>query len=499
MKQRAARFVEENLKTIFAYALSRVSDKEDAEDLTNDIVLAILQSADNIRDENAFYGYVWGIAANTYRKFLRKRERYVHTEIADTIADPYDFTEDVLASDEARVLRREIALLSREYRECTVAYYFDGLSCAEISQTHGISLEMVKYYLFKTRKILKEGISMEREFGERSFKPTSFALKVIFSGEFNREYQNLFSRKLPGQILSSAYYTPMSIRELAIELGVASVYLEDEVAMLEKYHLIRKTSGGKYLANILIFTEEYITEFRKKALASAAPHLKRVLQSIKQKMSMLRGLNDHTAALEDEQILWGVLWAVMRQGNIAFEKAHPHLSEKTTLCDGAKGTVTGVAFDEYNGEYGCCSFAGYAGINERYAASAADFGILPMHNRFFETLDRDVLTQRLDRARMGTDAPPCLLLTASEEDAMYTLLQEDSAKVADLYEQLYARACEVLLDHAPTHLHSEVPRVMRQVLFFQTVGLIGYAAVRSEELTVPETDDPLGVYIRVTE
>ena len=69
----AAEFVEENLKTIFAYALSRVKNKDDAEDLTNDIVLAILQSEAKLKDENAFYGYVWGIAANTYRKFIRKK------------------------------------------------------------------------------------------------------------------------------------------------------------------------------------------------------------------------------------------------------------------------------------------------------------------------------------------------------------------------------------------------------------------------------------------
>ena len=77
-------FIEENLKTIFAYALSRVSGKEDAEDLTNDIVVAILQSADKLKTPEAFYGYVWGIAANTYRKFLRKRERQqqeVHVDV----------------------------------------------------------------------------------------------------------------------------------------------------------------------------------------------------------------------------------------------------------------------------------------------------------------------------------------------------------------------------------------------------------------------------------
>lgn len=76
-------FIEENLKTIFAYSLSRVSNKEDAEDLTNDIVLAILQSADKLKTPEAFYGHVWGIAANTYRKFMRKRsksEKEIHVE-----------------------------------------------------------------------------------------------------------------------------------------------------------------------------------------------------------------------------------------------------------------------------------------------------------------------------------------------------------------------------------------------------------------------------------
>ncbi len=499
MKQRAAVFVEENLKTIFAYALSRVSDKEDAEDLTNDIVLAILQSADKIRDEHAFYGYVWGIAANTYRKFLRKRERHAHTEIADTVSDPYDFTEDVIASDEARTLRREIALLSKEYRECTVAYYFDSLSCAEIAKKHGISLEMVKYYLFKTRKILKEGISMEREFGERSFKPTFFQLGIIFSGAFNREYQNLFSRKLPGQILSSAYYTPMSIRELAIELGVASVYLEDEVAMLEKYNLICKTNGGKYLTNILIFTDECIAEFRKKAMTFTVPHLGHILQSVKRKMAAIRALSDSAAALTDEQILWSVLWAIMRQGHMMYRDAYPHLPDNVVLCNNTMGTVSGVTYDEYSGDYGCYSFAGYMGINKTYEASAADFGVLPLKNRFIETLDREQLVQQLDRARAGEDTPPCVMLTVSEEETLYALLKKECEEMIDLYEQLYRCACAVLADHAPTQLRDEAPSVMYRELFYKTVGLLGYAAVQSGELTVPDTEAPLGVYIRVTE
>ncbi len=183
-----AEFVEENLKTIFAYALSRVSNRDDAEDLTNDIVLAILQSENKINNARAFYGYIWGIAANTYRKFIRKKNRYSFEEMDENLSDEYDFTEELLFRDDVVKLRREIAILSREYRECTLAYYYDGLSCVDVAKKLGISIDMVKYYLYKTRKILKEGICMEREFGEKSFKPAPFEFITIFSGSFNREY-----------------------------------------------------------------------------------------------------------------------------------------------------------------------------------------------------------------------------------------------------------------------------------------------------------------------
>ena len=140
----ASSFVEENLKTIFGYAMSRVSNKEDAEDLTNDIVLAILQSADKIRNPEAFYGFVWSIAANTYKKFLRKKDKYHTIDATDLVDDGTDMLENILVHEEIKSLRREIALLSKEYRECTVAYYYEGLSCLEVSQKLNISLEMVK-------------------------------------------------------------------------------------------------------------------------------------------------------------------------------------------------------------------------------------------------------------------------------------------------------------------------------------------------------------------
>ena len=72
---KAAAVMEENMKTIFAYALSRVSDKEDAEDLAGEIIVNFLASADKIRDDRAVHGYVWTIAANTLSRFLSRRAK----------------------------------------------------------------------------------------------------------------------------------------------------------------------------------------------------------------------------------------------------------------------------------------------------------------------------------------------------------------------------------------------------------------------------------------
>ncbi len=258
-------FVSENMKTIFAYALNRLSNQEDAEELTSEIMLAILSSADNLKDDNAIYGFVWAIASNTYKKFLAKKKKSIYVEMDDTMACNNDDIGDlVLLDEETQKLRRELSLLSKEYRICTVAYYFQHMGCKEIAENNNFSPEMVKYYLFKSRKILKEGIDMERQYGEKSFNPSAFEFRVIFEKQANMEYVKLFNRRITGNILVSAYYTPVTVQELSLELGIPAAYLEDELDLLERHGLIIKDGKNKYQTNIIIFTKNYEDELAEK-------------------------------------------------------------------------------------------------------------------------------------------------------------------------------------------------------------------------------------------
>ena len=83
--------------------------------------------------DDAFFGYVWTVAQNTYKSFLRRKKRGGSVDIDDISASVGDAVEEeIIRVDETRRLRREPAFLSHEYRLYTAAYYFDGFSCADI-------------------------------------------------------------------------------------------------------------------------------------------------------------------------------------------------------------------------------------------------------------------------------------------------------------------------------------------------------------------------------
>lgn len=496
-QEKIVAFLEENIKTIYAYALARVSRKEEAEDLAGDIMLAIMRDGHRVEREEAFFGYVWSIAANTYKKYLRRQSRSREANLEDVDVQAEDFSEavvtDLCQKEQTSKLRRELALLSKEYRECTVAYYFEELSCKEVAEKFHISLEMVKYYLFKTRKLLKEGIEMEREFGEKSYKPGTFELVTIFDKNYNAEYVNLFRRKLSGNILLSAYYTPMTIRELSIEMGVSTVYMEDEVVLLEKYGLIKALPGGKYQTNLAIITEEYTKEFYRTVKAECQSILRKILSAVRGKMEQIRSVGFIGNHLEDNRLLWGLLYMLMHHGYEAF-KAKKQTLGTVKLYGEATGICYGTNFEEAaTEEYGSGYFAGFSGLDERYAAAFGDFGILPVENHY--TLQYENVREKLYEALEEPQKATFMTLTDAEYKQLREFLQEEILRMKELYEYLTEQGTMLMKVHAPSHMEEVIPRVIARTIYFRTVGLVGGCAVQSGALELPKEPGPVALYV----
>ena len=357
-QEKAAKLLSDNVKNIFAFSLSRLYDKSEAEDLTNDIICEVLKCVHRLRNEEAFYSFMWRIAENTFKKRIRKSNRKT-IEFDESFVGTYWVTpeDEYLKTEELNLLRRELSFLSKQYRETTIAYYIYGRSCSEISADLGISVEMVKYYLFKTRKILKEGIGMSKEFGEKSYNPGTFRMDYWGGGD-NSCYWQLFKRKLPGNILLSAYYTPVTIQELSIELGVAVVYLEDEIELLMKHDMIKKT-GDKYQTNIIIFTDEY----EKELITKIKPVYEKAAEQFNEKLSdllpTLETLDFRGNDYNRNRLKWTFAnLAMVFALNLSDSKGRERFGDYPPLSNGSYGFVFGYDNDyqnhHFHGIYGYC-------------------------------------------------------------------------------------------------------------------------------------------------
>lgn len=250
----ANRLIEANLPAIFGFAMSRLCDQTAAEELASDIVYAVLRGAHQLRDEQRFCGWLWQIARNCLAARLRAARQKPSALDESIPADTPTPEDEVILRDDLARLRRELSMLAADQRRATVLYYMDGLSCTEVASHLNISVDMVKYHLFRARNLMREGMEMERIYGEKSYNPKQFEIDFwgTKAGD-DREYRAFRERRIRGNILLAAYYTPMSLPELSLELGVATPYLEDEVRLLEtrRYLTVRR---DRYITNIPIFT-----------------------------------------------------------------------------------------------------------------------------------------------------------------------------------------------------------------------------------------------------
>ena len=246
-------------KSLLSYCMARTSNHFEAEDLAQDIILEIYKSADNIRNADAFYGFMWAVAGNVYKQWCKNKARNKACELTDNLYDEVGFLED--ESSELYLLRRELTLLTEKYRRAVILYYIENKTCSEISTHLSISESMVKYLLFKSRQILKEGMSMERNYGQQSYNPKG--LSLLFWGNGANRYYHLCDSKISQNILFACYNDKLTAEQISLEIGVSLPYMEDKLKELYEYELLKK-DGNRYFTNIVIFTRDFANEVNAK-------------------------------------------------------------------------------------------------------------------------------------------------------------------------------------------------------------------------------------------
>lgn len=257
--------IEDVSKSILSYCIKRTFNREEAEDLAQDIITELFKSIDNIRNDEAFYSFMWSVAGKVYAMWCRKNSQknkiMTTLELKDDLPDNENYFFDNENND-LYLLRRELTLLSKKYRRVVILYYFENKSCPEISSLLDISESMVKYLLFKARKILKDGINMERNYGELSYNPKN--LSLMYMGEGPNKFWSITDGKiLPQNILWACYNDNLTPNEISLQIGTSLPYIENEIKKLTESGLLLYNKG-KYSTNIIIFTNDFKNEVSQK-------------------------------------------------------------------------------------------------------------------------------------------------------------------------------------------------------------------------------------------
>lgn len=276
-KHTADSLISQYRNKIFGFALSKLRDYSQAEELAAEIscqtYLSFLR-ADNIPNPD---GYVYRISKNVLANFL-KREKGAYSEDISQLSIPhYDDTQEKLENIETlNRLRSEIGYLTRRQRTIVYMFYYEKKTVSQIASALGISSGTVKWHLSDARTTLKEGIEMN-ENPTASVNPIKFiSMGHDGSPGTTGDTSNIFNTRLKQNIAFSCYWKSKTIEEIARELSVPVSYVSDEMKILEEYGYIDrqdKSANPKYLTNMYITDERLFDSSESKLCQQAAEYL----------------------------------------------------------------------------------------------------------------------------------------------------------------------------------------------------------------------------------
>jgi RNA polymerase sigma-70 factor (ECF subfamily) len=159
-----------------------VGNREQAEDLTQDVFLRVFRARERYTAEAKFSTWLFTIANNVASNALRSRSRRREIGVpegngADSMplsleqmakaASGFMPTRALDKSEQAEMVRHAVANLSERQRMALLLAKFEGMSYQDIAQTMGLSVQAIKSLLSRARVNLKEMLTPYVESGVR--------------------------------------------------------------------------------------------------------------------------------------------------------------------------------------------------------------------------------------------------------------------------------------------------------------------------------------------
>ncbi len=166
-------------KFILDCCLRLCKDKNDAQDLRQDVYMKALRFCDGYQEGTNMKGWLVSISKNTYINRFKKKGKSVEVSV-ESIADPVDYadyidTEDLDRRPDAAAFSEElvkaIESLDEDYKNIAILVDVYGYNYKEVAEMKGMPEGTIKSRLFRARGILREALAKKAsQYGVRYIK-----------------------------------------------------------------------------------------------------------------------------------------------------------------------------------------------------------------------------------------------------------------------------------------------------------------------------------------
>lgn len=153
---------EDYLNKIYKLCLYKTENKEEAEDLTQEIFIKIFKSIKSFKGNSSLYTWIYTIAVRTCVD--HKNKKYKNKEIFEldySLCVDSTIEEDHIQKDRNSTISKCIHKLEDKYRIVLYLYYYEDMKIKDIGIVLGKTENTIKTWISRGKDKLKKELSKE--------------------------------------------------------------------------------------------------------------------------------------------------------------------------------------------------------------------------------------------------------------------------------------------------------------------------------------------------
>lgn len=342
---------EDFIAKLYGWSYNHCFDKVNTEELCQEIILQLLIASQTVKCDYT-YAYIWKIAENTYNRIMRLKYKHnnnisydsymnIHTEIY--LED--DIITSITDNDYLQFIKSQIAFMSKIYRDVMVMFYFDGLQMNEIADKLQIPVNRVKQRLFSAKEKIKKEVNV---MSDNNFALKPYKLGLPGAGNpLKSNVRDQLNSIIAQNIVIACKDKAKTPSEIAVELSIPTVYIEDMLDMIVG-EAIKDCGDGKYIANTIIIDDSDVAKINETIKTIVKDYVKDIIEGLYSKKDEIMNWDYLNPPKSFEFILWSLI--PQFDNGIGWKLAQDLNQNYDIAIEKRDFKVVGIAYrDELNG------------------------------------------------------------------------------------------------------------------------------------------------------